>query len=112
MREPDSCIAVEVAVWKVITYLSAFSTDFWQMSYKTKNSVYHFSHFQLFPVITESQNKDEKGSSEAGIESSSDVLLHLPSNLRGHSRLDQEYVILELLGQGGFGHVFKVHVHM
>ncbi|XP_063859482.1 eIF-2-alpha kinase GCN2-like isoform X2 [Scylla paramamosain] len=64
---------------------------------------------KLSPVITESQNKNEKGSSEAGIESSSDVLLHLPSNLRGHSRLDQEYVILELLGQGGFGHVFKVH---
>ena len=36
------------------------------------------------------------------------MLLYLPSNLRGHSRLDQEYVVLELLGQGGFGHVFKV----
>lgn len=66
------------------------------------------SCFQLSQVAPECHDKDEKGSSEAEVEASSDVLLHLPSNLRGHSRLDQEYVILESLGQGGFGHVFKV----
>lgn len=71
-------------------------------------SIDYYSHFQLSPVAPESPDKDEKGSSEAEVESSSDGLMHLPSNLRGHSRLDQEYVILESLGQGGFGHVFKV----
>lgn len=63
---------------------------------------------KLSPAAPEANDKDEKGSSEAEVESSSDVLLHFPSNLRGHSRLDQEYAILESLGQGGFGHVFKV----
>lgn len=68
----------------------------------------YYPLFQFSPVAPESQDKNEKGSSEAEVESSSDVLLHFPSNLRGQSRLDQEYTILESLGQGGFGHVFKV----
>ncbi|XP_042236927.1 eIF-2-alpha kinase GCN2-like [Homarus americanus] len=60
------------------------------------------------PGNSESQAEDEEGCSGTGIELSSKVSLHLPASLKGHSRLNQEYVVLEWLGKGGFGHVFKV----
>lgn len=46
--------------------------------------------------------------SSEGEGDSTEVPLHLPDNLKGYSRLKQEYVVLEWLGRGGFGQVYKV----
>ncbi|XP_045610005.1 eIF-2-alpha kinase GCN2 isoform X2 [Procambarus clarkii] len=58
---------------------------------------------------TDSQTEDDEECSAAGVELTSEVSLHLPSNLKGNSRVDKEYDFLKCLGRGGFGYVFKVH---
>ncbi|KAK7084017.1 Eukaryotic translation initiation factor 2 alpha kinase 4 [Halocaridina rubra] len=59
------------------------------------------------PEKYESQDEDAL-SGEEGSDHSSDVPFDLPPNLKGFSRLHQEYKVIEWLGKGGFGHVFKV----
>ncbi|XP_068241423.1 eIF-2-alpha kinase GCN2 [Palaemon carinicauda] len=55
----------------------------------------------------DSQGDEDISSGESG-ELSKEMSFDLPPNLKGFSRLRDEYIGLDWLGKGGFGHVFKV----